>query len=121
MSSLVQLGMYGAIIIDDTTTNLFYIIKFLSESYTLKNNTTIDGQVISAGKLVVKAQYPFSMQESTNLYWKQQPLKHNIMVPKCTILHPCLEVIVIRYVQYTPKKILAGTKQKKQYKDIQLL
>ena len=66
MASLVQLGMYGAIITDDTTTNVFYVIQFLSDAYTIKNNTTIDGQVISSGELVVKAQYICSIQENTN-------------------------------------------------------
>ena len=48
MASLVQLGMYGAINTDDTTTNGFYVIQFLSDAYTLQSNTTIDRQVISA-------------------------------------------------------------------------
>ena len=58
--------MYGAINIDDTTKHLFYVIQFLSDSYTLQNNTTIDGNIISAGELVLKAQYLSSMQENTN-------------------------------------------------------
>ena len=62
MASLVQSGMYGAINTDYTTTNVFYVIKLLSDSYTLKNNTTIDGQVIYAGELVVRVQYICSMQ-----------------------------------------------------------
>ena len=33
------------------------LFKFISEAYTLQNNTKIYGQVISAGELVVKAQY----------------------------------------------------------------
>ena len=61
MASLVQLGMCGTININDTTTNGFYVIQFLSDAYTLKNNTTIDGQVISTCELVVKAQYSCSM------------------------------------------------------------
>ena len=39
--------MYGAIRTDDTTTNGLYVIQFLSDAYTLQNNTTIDVQVIS--------------------------------------------------------------------------
>ena len=57
MASLFQSGMYGSINRDDTTKNGFYVIKFLSEAYTLKNNTTIYGQVISAGELFFKEQY----------------------------------------------------------------
>ena len=44
------------------------------------------------------------MQENTNWYWKQQPLQHTIMVPKRTILHPRLDVIIIRYVQDIPQE-----------------
>ena len=62
MVSLVKSGMYDAINTYDTTTNGFYVIQFISEAYTLQNNTKIDGQVIYAGELVVKAQYIFSMQ-----------------------------------------------------------
>ena len=62
MDSLVKSGIYGAINTDDTTTNGLYVIPFILEAYTLQNNTTIDGQIISSGELVVKAQYSFSMQ-----------------------------------------------------------
>ena len=47
MASLFKSGMYGAINIDDTTTNGLYVIQFLSEAYTLQNNTTISGQINS--------------------------------------------------------------------------
>ena len=57
MASLVQSGMYGAINTDDNKANGFYVIQLFSEAYTLQNNTTIDGQVISDGELVFKAQY----------------------------------------------------------------
>ena len=66
MASLFELGKYGAINKTDTTTNGFYVIMFTSEAYTLKENTTIDVQIITAGELVVKAQYIFSMQVDTN-------------------------------------------------------
>ena len=79
--------MYGAINTYDTTTNGFYVIQFLSEAYTLQNKTNIYGQVISAGELVVKAQYLCSIPENTNWYCKQQPLQQTIIVPTRTILH----------------------------------
>ena len=62
MASLVQSVIYGDINTDNTTTNLFYVIQFLSEEYKLQNFTTIDGQFIYVGELVVRAQYPWSMQ-----------------------------------------------------------
>ena len=49
MASLVQSVMCGAINTHDTKANGFYVIRFISEAYTLQNNTTIDGQVISDG------------------------------------------------------------------------
>ena len=66
MASLVPYGIYGAINTADTSTTEFYVIIFTSEAYTLKNNTTIDRQIITAGKLFFKAQYICSMQESTH-------------------------------------------------------
>ena len=102
MSSLVQSGMYGSINTEDTKTNGFYVIQFISEAYTLQNNTQIDGQVIYDGELVVKAQYLCSMQENSNWYWKQQALKKNIIVPTRTIIHPRLNVVIIIYVQDIP-------------------
>ena len=57
MASLVQSVKYGFINTYDTTTNGHSIIKFISEAYTLQNNTTIHGQIISAGELVVKEKY----------------------------------------------------------------
>ena len=98
MASLVKSGMYGSINTDDTTRNGFYVIQFISEAYTLQNNTTIYGQVMSAGELVVRKQYLYSMQENTNWYWKQKPQEYNIIVPR-------LDVITIRDVQDTPKNL----------------
>ena len=54
--------MYANINTDDNTPNGLYVIQFLSESYTLQNNKTINGKVVSTGELVIKAQYLYSMQ-----------------------------------------------------------
>ena len=88
MASLVESGKYGAINTTDTTTNGFYVIMFTSEAYTLQYNTTIDGQIITAGKLVVKAQYLCSMQVDTNWYWYPHPQQNFITVTKYTIINP---------------------------------
>ena len=59
--------------------------------YIPHKNTKIDGQIIIAGELIVKAKYLSSMQVDTNCYWNQQPKKHVIKVPTRTILqvHVC--------------------------------
>ena len=46
-----------------------YMIKFLSEAYTLHDDTTCDIQISSASELFVKAKYLSSMQEKTNWNW----------------------------------------------------
>ena len=51
----------GAINTADTTTNGFYVIMLISESYMLQNNTTVD-RIFSPCELVVKAQYLCFMQ-----------------------------------------------------------
>ena len=93
MASLVESVKYGAINTTDTSTNRFYVIMFTPGAYTLQENTTIDGQIITAGELVVNAKYLCSMQVDTNWYWNQQPNNHFITVPTGTILHPQLEVM----------------------------
>ena len=75
MDSIVELGKYVAINITEITTNVFDVIMLTSETYTLHDNTTIDGKMITAGKLVSKAQYICSMQVDTNWYWNQHPKK----------------------------------------------
>ena len=54
MALLVESVNYGSINKTDTTTNGFYFIIFISEAYTIQDNTTIDGQIITDGELVVK-------------------------------------------------------------------
>ena len=60
MASLVESGKYGAINTTETSTNRFYVIMFTSRAYTLQGKK-IDGQIITSGELVVKAQYTFYM------------------------------------------------------------
>ena len=63
MASLVQSGKYVVIDTADTTKNVFYVIQFTSEAYTLQNNAQIYGQVISACELFVRAKYIFSTKK----------------------------------------------------------
>ena len=83
-----------------------------SEKYTLQDNTTIDGKIITAGKLVVKAQYLCSMQVDTNWCWNQHPQQHCITVPTRTILHPRLEIIAVTDFHAIPKSVCTRAKAK---------
>ena len=86
---------------------------FISEAYTLQENTTIYGKIINAGELVVKAQYICSMQVDTDWYWNKKPKKHVITVPTRTILHPQLEVNVVTYFHTIPTSVCTRTQAKK--------
>ena len=71
MASLVQLVKRGAINSSETTTMGYYGIKYLSETYTLQEDQTTDGQVNNAGKILVKTEYLSIMKSRKHWYWKQ--------------------------------------------------
>ena len=62
MALLVESGNCVSINKTYTVTYVFYVIMFKSESCTLQYKTTIDGNIITSGELVDKAQYICSMQ-----------------------------------------------------------
>ena len=113
MASLIESGKYGAINTTDTSTNEFYVIMFTSGAYTLQENRTIDGQIITAGELVVKAKYLCYMQIDTNWYWNPHPKHHVLTVPTRTILHPQLEVNAITYFHEKTTSVCSRTQAKK--------
>ena len=115
MASLVKSGKYGAINTTYTSTNGFYVIMFKTGAYTLQENTTIDGQIITAGEFVVKSKYLCYMQIDTNWYWNQQPKHHVITVPTRTILHPQLEVDAITDFHAIPTSVFSRTQAKKPF------
>ena len=45
------------------------MIKFVSEAYTLQEETMSNGQISTAGELVVKVQYIKCIQDNKKLYW----------------------------------------------------
>ena len=79
----------------------------------LQENTTIDGQIITARELVVKAQYLCYMHLDTNWYWNQQPKHHVITVSTRTILHQQLEVNVITDFHAITTSVCYRTQAKK--------
>ena len=69
MDALVQTDKYGAINIRDTSTMGYYVIKFMSEPYTLQEEIMCDGKISTSSELVVKSQYMKCMQDTTKWYW----------------------------------------------------
>ena len=85
MSALVQTGKYGAINTTYTTAMVYYVIKFLSEGYTLQEETTCDGKIITAGELVFKAQYMNCMQDNKKWYWEILPQKTILLLQQAQL------------------------------------
>ena len=54
MASLIQTGKYGAINAPDPAKVGDYLVKYLSESYTLQEDKNTNENVCTAGDLVVK-------------------------------------------------------------------
>ena len=86
---------------------------FTAEAYTLQDNKTIDGKIITAGELVVKEQYISSMQIDTNWYCDLHFQHHIIKVPTRTIIYPRLEVNAVTDFHDIPKSICSRTQAKK--------
>ena len=86
---------------------------FTSGAYTLQENKTIDGQIMTPGELVVNAKYLCSMQVDTNWYWNQQSKHHVITLPTRTIIHPQLECDAITDFHAIPTSICSRTQAKK--------
>ena len=71
MSSLVHNGEYGQVNTVDPTKPGYYVIKFISEPYTLQGNKLVNKEVINACEIIVNGVYLIAMKESTNWYWEE--------------------------------------------------
>ena len=60
---MVQTGKYGATNSEDPTTLGYYVVKYVSDNFTLQEDITNDGKVSNPGELLVKAKYPIIMKE----------------------------------------------------------
>ena len=85
---------------------------FTSSAYTLQENKTIDGKIITAGELIVNAKCLCSMQVDTNWYWNQKSKHHVITVPTRTIIHSQLEGDTITDFHAIPTSIYSRTREK---------
>ena len=79
MASLVQSGNYFSINITDTSAMGYCVIKFVSEAYTLQDDTTCDGKISSVDELFVKAQYLNCMKENRNCCWGEKSINHSLL------------------------------------------
>ena len=102
MALFFQSGKYGNMNTTYYTTMGYYVITFVSEAYTLQEHTACYVQISTAGELFFKTQYLNCMQENTKWYWEQKQQQNIIIVSTHTIAHPCLDVMVVKYVHDIP-------------------
>ena len=101
--ALVQTGKYGDINTTNLTTVGYYVIRFMSKYYTIKEAIMCNRKISSAGELVFKDQYISCMEDNTKWYWRISQQQNNIIVPTCTIFHPCLGVMTVAEVKTNTK------------------
>ena len=88
-----------------TETMIYYLIKFVLEAYTIQEGTKCDGKMSTSGELVFKVKYFSCMQEKSEWFWEKKYQQQAIVVPSLTIVHPCLDVMVMKYVNYIPRGV----------------
>ena len=115
---MAKTGKYGEINTTDTNTMGYCVIKLFSESYTLQEYTTCDGQIVTAGELVVKVQHMKCMKDNTEWYWGKTQQQKKIIVPTHTIVHTCIYVIEVTEVKKQLRMYAAETNNTRLYKCI---
>ena len=100
MSSLVQTGKYDTINTIDPEAMGYYVVKYILDAYILQEYTTCDGEISTAGEIVARSQYPSCMKENMKWYWEQTQQQQIIYFLTRTIVHTCLDVFVVKEVQY---------------------
>ena len=105
MSALVQNGKYGATNTSYPTTIGYYVVKFLSEPYTLQGGKTVYKQVINTGIIIVKSEYLSIMNVNKNWYWKKLGTTESVIIETHTIFYPCLYVSTIKNVSDIPRSL----------------
>ena len=75
----------------------YYVIEFVSEAYTLQEDTTCEGKISTAGEMVVKVEYLRCIKEKKKCHWDKKQQQQLIIVLTRTIVHQFLDVIVVKY------------------------
>ena len=77
MYLIIMEGKYGTIDADDSSCHGYYIIKFSSSPYTIQEDLSIYGQVISSGEMVCRGNFSFQLIPIFIIMFKKKlnPLK----------------------------------------------
>ena len=71
MASLVQCGKYSDMNKTYPTNMGYYMVKYVSDAYTLQEDTTCDGKISISGERFVKAKYMSCTKATTKWYWEK--------------------------------------------------
>ena len=103
MSLIIIEGKYGAINTDDSLCHGYYTIKFSSSPYTLQADLSIDGKVISSGKIVCEGTYIFSININSRYCVLQQNKFINTTFSLGTIIDVNINIIYYGWNDVVPK------------------
>ena len=72
MSSKIIVGNVGAVAINDTNIEGYYLVQFDSIPYPLQEDTTLDGIELHVGAIVCNAQYLYPAKKKSQWYLKSK-------------------------------------------------
>ena len=101
ISLIITKVKYGALDTDDSSCHGCYIIKFYSMPYTLQADLSIDGQVISSGKIVYEGTYFFPISNNYIYYGLQKTKYINTIFSLRKTINGNINVIY-----YDPKDVV---------------
>ena len=99
---LLQSIKYGDINTKDYKKRAIVLLS-LSNRYTLYMKKIHAIKNCKTGEMDTREYYLRCMQENTKWYWDQKMQHQAIVVPTCTIVHPWIDVMVMKHVHDIPR------------------
>ena len=103
ISLIIMEVRYGAIDTDDSSCHGYYIIKFYSSPYTIQSDLSIDGQVVSSGKIIWEGTYLVSIIINYQYYYLQKTKSINTIVSLRKIINGNVNVICYDWKDVVPQ------------------
>ena len=104
MAVVVKTVRYVSINTTYTAKNDYYLIKFVSETYTIHEETMCNGKICTSGEIFFKAQYMNCMQDNTKWYWERKKTEQY----NCSHTHNCTSMLGCHHhllSRKTPKSV----------------
>ena len=95
MAELVEINSYGAININDSKADGFYIVKFVENPHTLQESVVVNSETIEAGSLVCSAHYMSPARGKSKWYLGPEKGVLRTLIKMTNVLVPKLNVSVV--------------------------